>query len=633
MTPGAVVLRTEVFELIQYAPQHRRRARAPAAGRAADDQQVLRHRPRAGPQHGRVPGRRGAAGVRDLVAQPGRAPPRLGPRHLRGGDPRGARAPRGDHRRRPRALLGLCAGGVVLVQPSLGTSPRPASTTGRRHHARVCVLDNERAGHGERVRRPAGGRGRWPTSARKGYLDGRALAGVFAWLRPNDLIWNYWVNNYLLGRTPPAFDILYWNADTTNMPAALHRDFMSSRSTTRCCARRADRARHAGRPAEVTADAYIVAGDRPTTSRRGRTATARRSCSAARRASCCPRAGTSPRSSTRPATRRRATSRHHNPPRRTPGSQRRRQQAGHLVGGLGRTGWPSAPGGRVDAPERSAAPRTRRSGPRPAPTCSSERRKAPSRRAQADLDPRARARCWRTALARPSRRGLSRPARLRRPRAARAGAAADAHRRAAADLRAAGGAGVRRLAKGAPGAGMDEERRTARSLLRARTRRHGAGHRLRERARSPATSPPPWARTGSPSGSTYCPRCYARAVRETPSGPTWPTCAAMPSACRSARRRSTPCGCFAALHLFADPVGRDRQDGPRALARGGRLAVLTSRRGRAAPRRLVEAGLGAALGVHMFEPGALTAALGERGFVDARLQPRGLVQYVSARRA
>ena len=63
-------------------------------------------------------------------------------------------------------------------------------------------------------------------SARRGYLDGRSLAGVFAWLRPNDLIWNYWVSNYLLGRQPPAFDILYWNADTTRMPAALHRDFM-----------------------------------------------------------------------------------------------------------------------------------------------------------------------------------------------------------------------------------------------------------------------------------------------------------------------------------------------------------------------------------------------------------------------
>ena len=63
-------------------------------------------------------------------------------------------------------------------------------------------------------------------SARKGYLDGRRLAEIFAWLRPGDLIWNYWVNNYLLGREPARFDILFWNADTTRMTAGLHRDFV-----------------------------------------------------------------------------------------------------------------------------------------------------------------------------------------------------------------------------------------------------------------------------------------------------------------------------------------------------------------------------------------------------------------------
>ncbi|MBV8991768.1 MAG: hypothetical protein JO372_24690, partial [Solirubrobacterales bacterium] len=61
---------------------------------------------------------------------------------------------------------------------------------------------------------------------RKGYVDGRALEGVFAWLRPNDLIWNYFVNNYLLGNDPPAFDILYWNQDTVRLAAGLHRDFI-----------------------------------------------------------------------------------------------------------------------------------------------------------------------------------------------------------------------------------------------------------------------------------------------------------------------------------------------------------------------------------------------------------------------
>jgi polyhydroxyalkanoate synthase len=59
-------------------------------------------------------------------------------------------------------------------------------------------------------------------SAAKGVLDGRDMGRVFAWLRPNDLVWNYWVNNYLLGQPPPAFDVLYWNNDTTRLPAQFH---------------------------------------------------------------------------------------------------------------------------------------------------------------------------------------------------------------------------------------------------------------------------------------------------------------------------------------------------------------------------------------------------------------------------
>ncbi|QEP30601.1 PHA/PHB synthase family protein [Pukyongiella litopenaei] len=60
----------------------------------------------------------------------------------------------------------------------------------------------------------------------KGILPGKDLQKAFAWLRPNDLIWAYWVNNYLLGNEPPAFDILFWNADTTNLPSAFHTDML-----------------------------------------------------------------------------------------------------------------------------------------------------------------------------------------------------------------------------------------------------------------------------------------------------------------------------------------------------------------------------------------------------------------------
>ncbi|MEY3200818.1 MAG: hypothetical protein RIR70_368 [Pseudomonadota bacterium] len=56
----------------------------------------------------------------------------------------------------------------------------------------------------------------------KGYLDGKEMAGAFRLLRSNSLIWNYVVAGYLCGDTPPPFDVLYWNMDTTRMPARMH---------------------------------------------------------------------------------------------------------------------------------------------------------------------------------------------------------------------------------------------------------------------------------------------------------------------------------------------------------------------------------------------------------------------------
>lgn len=61
---------------------------------------------------------------------------------------------------------------------------------------------------------------------KKGFLDASTMATVFNLLRSNDLIWSYVVNNYLLGKDPTPFDILYWNSDSTNMPAAMQRTYI-----------------------------------------------------------------------------------------------------------------------------------------------------------------------------------------------------------------------------------------------------------------------------------------------------------------------------------------------------------------------------------------------------------------------
>ncbi len=95
----------------------------------------------------------------------------------------------------------------------------------------------------------------------RGVLEGQEMARVFAWLRPNDLIWNYWVNNYLIGKDPAAFDVLYWNNDTTRLPAKLHGDLLDLVETNALT--HPGTLEVLGTPldlSKVTNDAYIVAG-------------------------------------------------------------------------------------------------------------------------------------------------------------------------------------------------------------------------------------------------------------------------------------------------------------------------------------------------------------------------------------
>ncbi|KPC24691.1 PolyR-hydroxyalkanoic acid synthase [Pseudomonas syringae pv. cilantro] len=98
-------------------------------------------------------------------------------------------------------------------------------------------------------------------SYQAGVLEGRDMAKVFAWMRPNDLIWNYWVNNYLLGNEPPVFDILFWNNDTTRLPAAFHGDLIEMFKNNPLT--RANALEVCGTPIDlkqVTADVFCLAG-------------------------------------------------------------------------------------------------------------------------------------------------------------------------------------------------------------------------------------------------------------------------------------------------------------------------------------------------------------------------------------
>jgi polyhydroxyalkanoate synthase len=125
------------------------------------------------------------------------------------------------------SMMGSCSGGITSTA-YFATLGNAAEKKIRNMVLAVCLLDPNTAEESAfgclmtaetmRIAKEA--------SRLRGILDGHDLARMFAWMRPNDLIWNYWVNNYLLGNQPPAFDILFWNADTTRLPARLHGDYL-----------------------------------------------------------------------------------------------------------------------------------------------------------------------------------------------------------------------------------------------------------------------------------------------------------------------------------------------------------------------------------------------------------------------
>ena len=224
MTPGEVVQRTEMFELLQYKPTTKR-STAPLLV-IPDDQQVLRHRPCAWAQP--ALSTCFLRGIRSLSSR-GATPPQstvTGASTLRRGNHRRDGNNSQDHQEQEaqpvRDVLrwnrhvddagAFKAQGELDQVSGLGW-PLLSSIKTMRACDR-CAQREHRQSRNPQYRLPVV------------TLDGRHLAEAFAWLRPNDLIWSYWVNNYLLGRTPPKFDVLFWNADTTRMTAALHKDFV-----------------------------------------------------------------------------------------------------------------------------------------------------------------------------------------------------------------------------------------------------------------------------------------------------------------------------------------------------------------------------------------------------------------------
>jgi poly[(R)-3-hydroxyalkanoate] polymerase subunit PhaC len=159
------------------------------------------------------------------------------------------------------SVLALCSGGIATAMVAAHLAAAGGLDELASMGLGVTVLDQAQAGTAGAMidRRTAA----LATAASwsRGYLDGRTLAEVFAWLRPGDLIWNYWINNYLEGKAPPPFDILYWNADTTRLPAAVHRDFIEIALTNALT--KPDEATMLESPVDlskVDTDSYVIAG-------------------------------------------------------------------------------------------------------------------------------------------------------------------------------------------------------------------------------------------------------------------------------------------------------------------------------------------------------------------------------------
>jgi polyhydroxyalkanoate synthase len=260
-TPGAVVFRTDVFELIQYRPTTETVRTVPLlmipptinkfyVADLAPGRSIVEHYLNAGQQvfmmSWRNPDERHAGWGLDTYGQ-AVLDAMDAVEQVTGQD--------------KVAVQAFCSGGIItsMVLAHLAAAGRQDRVSAASFA--VTVLDWARAGTISALMDEEAVKASTEKSRKKGYLDGSQLSSIFAWLRPNDLVWNYWVNNYLQGKPPPNFDILYWNADATRMSAALHRDFIDIALSNSLV--EPGRATMLGTPVDlskVTVDSYVTAG-------------------------------------------------------------------------------------------------------------------------------------------------------------------------------------------------------------------------------------------------------------------------------------------------------------------------------------------------------------------------------------
>ena len=222
-TPGKVVFQNELMQLIQYSAEHRDGVQAAAADHPAVDQQVLH--PRSAREEFLHPlgGGAGTHGVRGFLGQSGRELRRKSFEDYMFEGP-------------------LAALDAIEKATGEKRGQRHRLLPGRNAARRDARLDGGKEGQSRRRRRLSSCRcsispfpANWACSStrsrcenlerrmnERGYLEGSEMAATFNMLRANDLIWSFVINNYLLGKDPFPFDLLYWNSDSTRMPAKMH---------------------------------------------------------------------------------------------------------------------------------------------------------------------------------------------------------------------------------------------------------------------------------------------------------------------------------------------------------------------------------------------------------------------------